>query len=438
MLLALSVISTHGAAMGPTAYKIFDQRGGSIGRVEQNDWTLPDPDKVVSSRHALLKCSGGAFYIEDTSTNGTFVNAPDRAISKAQPTRLNDGDRIFIGDYEILVQLIDDGVGAPEPVAATRSPVPEPPAQPRAPAYAPPPASLAGATGVAAADPLELIGVARAPPPPDARVPAARESAARAPAPDSIATVSALLAPVEDALIPEAEREGGLDFAPLADEPEPAPVAADPAPQLERTAVRGASAGAGEELLVALGLDPARIDPGVYQQLGAILRIVVRGMIEILQSRAEVKNNFRMVLTNIRPVENNPLKFSLNEEDALHNLFVKQNPGYLGAVDSFRDGFQDIAFHQLAMLAGIRAAYDAMLSKLHPDQLQDIYERKLRRTAMFSVGNRSKYWEMYRAQFEDLDKDKESAFQTLFGEEFAKAYHEQLNRLAAAARARRR
>jgi len=57
---------------------------------------------------------------------------------------------------------------------------------------------------------------------------------------------------------------------------------------------------------------------------------------------------------------------------------------------------------------------------------------------MFSVGNRSKFWEMYRAHFEDLDKDKESAFQTLFGEDFAKAYHEQLNRLTAAARARRR
>ena len=41
---------------------------------------------------------------------------------------------------------------------------------------------------------------------------------------------------------------------------------------------------------------------------------------------------------------------------------------------------------------------------------------------------------MYRAQFEDLDKNKDATFQLLFGEEFAKAYNEQLRRLAATAR----
>ena len=33
MLLALSIVSEQGAALGPTAYKVFDERGGSIGRV---------------------------------------------------------------------------------------------------------------------------------------------------------------------------------------------------------------------------------------------------------------------------------------------------------------------------------------------------------------------------------------------------------------------
>jgi len=74
MLLALSVISANGAGLGPTAYKVFDQHGGSIGRLESNDWALPDPEKFVSSRHALLSYDGGAFYVEDTSTNGTFIN----------------------------------------------------------------------------------------------------------------------------------------------------------------------------------------------------------------------------------------------------------------------------------------------------------------------------------------------------------------------------
>ena len=151
-------------------------------------------------------------------------------------------------------------------------------------------------------------------------------------------------------------------------------------------------------LLAELGLDPARVAPETYQQLGQIVRIVVEGLIEVLHSRAEVKNSFRLAMTNMRPIENNPLKFSMNAEDALHNLFVKKNPGYLGAVEAFQEGFQDIAFHQMAMLAGIRAAYEAMLEKFNPEALEEIYERRLKRTSMLNLGGRTRYWELYRAR----------------------------------------
>src|SRR5215471_8353589 len=106
MLLALSVVSEQGGALGAAAYKVFDERGGSIGRVAGNDWVLPDPQNFVSSRHARVRASGGVFYLEDTSSNGTFINAPDQPASRAEPQRLSDGDRLYIGDYEIIVQLI--------------------------------------------------------------------------------------------------------------------------------------------------------------------------------------------------------------------------------------------------------------------------------------------------------------------------------------------
>jgi len=189
-----------------------------------------------------------------------------------------------------------------------------------------------------------------------------------------------------------------------------------------------------DDLLLLLGLDPQRVDPTVYQQLGHILRIVVQGLIDVLNSRAEVKSQFRMPMTNIRPVENNPLKFSMNADDALHNLFVKRNPGYLPPTEAFREGFQDVAFHQMAVLAGVRAAFNSMLGSFHPDHLEKVYERKLRRTSFFSFANRLRFWGMYRAQFEDIEKNLESHFQTMFGEEFAKAYSEQLQQLGAAAR----
>ena len=92
---------------------------------------------------------------------------------------------------------------------------------------------------------------------------------------------------------------------------------------------------------------------------------------------------------------------------------------------------------QAALLAALRTAFNAMLGRFHPEQLEALYERKLKRTAMLGLGNKAKYWEMYRAQFEEIDRDREAHFQLLFGEEFARAYNEHMQKLVADARLRR-
>jgi predicted component of type VI protein secretion system len=79
-----------------------------------------------------------------------------------------------------------------------------------------------------------------------------------------------------------------------------------------------------------------------------------------------------------------------------------------------------------------------MLARLTPDRLEETYERRLKRTALLGVTMKSKYWELYREYFEDLARDPEATFQNLFGEEFAKAYHAQMQSLATAARQRSR
>ncbi|MDE2049668.1 MAG: type VI secretion system-associated FHA domain protein TagH [Gammaproteobacteria bacterium] len=386
-MLALSVISAQGTSLGSSAFKVFDERGGSIGRLDSNDWALPDPERFVSSRHAVVRFQGGAFCLEDVSTNGTFLNEPDRPVSKSEPLRLKDGDRLFIGDYEIMVQLIEDGArpaeGAPAPLQAP-SPAP--------------------GGSLATQDPLALIGVGAG---------SAGAGSANAPAaPPPASSPSAAATPAESPAAASAPRP-----------------AAGPAPSLEQSA---------RDLLGALGLDARDVGPDVAAQLGGIVRIVVQGMLEVLRARAEVKSNFRMPMTSVRVVENNPLKFSLDADDALHNLFVKRNPGYLGPLEAFREGFEDIAFHELAMLAGIRAAYQAMVAKFSPAHLEETYTGNLRRTSMLPIGGRTKLWDMYCAQFGNIEKDSEASFQLLFGEEFAKAYHKQLERLSRAAKSQKK
>ena len=339
MLLALSIVSEQGAALGPTAYKVFDERGGSIGRVAGNDWVLPDAQNFVSSRHAIVTARGGVFYLEDKSSNGTFINSADQAVSRSDPQPLCDGDRLFIGDYEIIVQLIPSA-----------------------------PAEIGARTVVGSVPPAGLGTVVSSVPP------------------AGLGTVDPLAALGGDA----------------------APAAAPP------------------------------MDSATHQQFEDVARLAVSGLLEVLRSRTQVKNSFRLPATSIKPVENNPLKFAPTAEDAFHKLFVRRNPGDLDPVEAFREGFDDVTFHQTAVLAGIRAGFNALLAALHPQKLEEVYERKRKRTAVLPLGNnKTKYWEMYCAQFEEIDRDREAHFQLLFGEEFARAYNEHMQKLVADARLRR-
>lgn len=69
----------------------------TIGRSEQND--IYYSSQVVSSKHAILSCRSGKWFIQDAnSTNGTFVN--DHRISK---TLLNIGDIIFVMGLKIVI-----------------------------------------------------------------------------------------------------------------------------------------------------------------------------------------------------------------------------------------------------------------------------------------------------------------------------------------------
>ena len=319
MLLALSVVSEQGTTLGSAAYKIFDERGGSIGRVAGNDWVLPDAQNFVSSRHARVSATEGVFFLEDTSSNGTFINAPDRPSSRAEPQRLVDGDRLYIGDYEIIVQLIPS---APAEIAA-RAPAPpmsDAPTRLQAPARAPvPPMPPPSALGLGTVDPLAALGSTPGAADPLAAMgaaPAGRDSASAAS--DSHAVRS------------------------------PASAVSDPLAALD-----GAALGASGPL-AALGIDTSRLD----------------------------------------------------------------------------------ADAQAALLVALRAGFNALITKLHPEQLEALYERKLKRTAVLGLGNKSKYWEMYRAHFEEIDGDRETHFRQLFGADFAAAFNDQLQKLAAAARLR--
>jgi type VI secretion system FHA domain protein len=182
-------------------------------------------------------------------------------------------------------------------------------------------------------------------------------------------------------------------------------------------------------LLRAAGVDPATVPPETAASLGLILRSVTQGVVEVLQSRAEIKNQFRMAFTRVKIDQNNPLKFAVNADDALNSLLTRRNPAWLGPVDAFEDAFDDIRHHQMAMLAGMRAGFEHVLSRFEPERLQELFDKRGKRGGVLAMSGKARYWEMYAEEFHERMGDRDEAFRRLFGESFANAYEQQLEAL---------
>jgi len=126
-------------------------------------------------------------------------------------------------------------------------------------------------------------------------------------------------------------------------------------------------------------------------------------------------------MTILKSAENNPLKFSPTVNEALKLMLAKNQPGFVDAVDAAREGFRDVMNHQLAITAGIQASLMSLLKRFDPQKFASQYEEG------FVLQKKAKCWDAYRQAYRELVKD---ALEDFFGEEFARAYEEQMIKLS--------
>ncbi len=167
----------------------------------------------------------------------------------------------------------------------------------------------------------------------------------------------------------------------------------------------------------------------ISSQVGAVVREMIIGLMKVLGARSTIKNEFRMNVTTIQPVENNPLKFSANINDALENMFIKQGNAYIQPLEAVREGFNGIAEHQVAILAGMRAAFKGVIERFDPEMLSERFSRQ-QKGSIFTISQDAKNWDAYLEYYKNLAGDTDNSFQSLFGDEFVSAYEEQLQKLS--------
>ena len=143
-----------------------------------------------------------------------------------------------------------------------------------------------------------------------------------------------------------------------------------------------------------------------------------------------------MRMTTFKPTDNNPLKFSANVDDALHNLLVKRNAAYLGPVERSRMPSTTFAITRWRCSRACvwRSKRCSPSSTPIACRRSSIVSAE---GALIPVPGKLRYWDLYREKFHDMVKDAEASFRELFGDEFASAYEEQLERLKARDRGER-
>jgi type VI secretion system protein ImpI len=454
-MLMLEVVSAHKASMGAHVRRCIGEAEAAeftIGRLESCSWVFPQD--YVSRVQAVIRCVNGMYFLECKGSAPLAVNDRSRPLERNRIVRISPGDRILIDDIDILVSEVESG--------AMVHPAPESPAADVPFGGVGDILDVGGSAG--GGDVMELLGGgesagatreverrreqalfpehhspldnlmdfrAPAPPatPPEPRSSAAddrwwedgsgRKPGAPAPAPRAPS-------PAPPSAPPPAPRA----VRPTPRPPErTAPMQPPPLPELVRAAPARAAA-AGEvtldEMLRGAGLDPSqvRLSPELAQQLGEVLRIVVAGTMEVLKARNDIRRELRLPSTVLASTDNNPLKFSADLDDALHKLLVQRSDAYLGTVAAFREAFSDIRHHQIALLRSVGVAFDHMLRRFDPEALEEQFGSKVDRPGV--LGKKHKPWQAYVEYYAALQDDRDHAYRRLFGEEWAKAYEQEL------------
>jgi type VI secretion system protein ImpI/type VI secretion system protein len=153
---------------------------------------------------------------------------------------------------------------------------------------------------------------------------------------------------------------------------------------------------------------------------GALFREAIAGLVTILQGRAASKSHLRISVTTIQAAQNNPLKFSVTD-DALKLLLAKRHPGYIDSVEAVREGYADICHHELALIAGVQKAVDALLERFDPQHFAKPYAEGL------VLQRKAKCWDAYSRAYEKVVAE---ALEDL-GDVIGQAYEEQLGKLRA-------
>lgn len=445
--------------------RICEGSAFTIGRGADNDWVLLDAQRYLSKHHCRIELTGEGYRVVDISTNGVYLGDAAAPIGRGNARPVADGDILNLGSCIVRIEIADAPAARPDraPLPADDFQIPRPAPFDET-AITPPRfewterlgddrgeandpfAPLPGLTGAdpnfqepldtaaelhsasAGDNPSLTAAFFRAPEvlrpsiptdwqadPVETPVPA-EPPAVEFPLPPTPAETPSVAA------MPTRRKPMGE----IVDLPAPRAKASPPPPVAPMS-------DADAQALIEAFLDGAALpieafdmtDPvNTMRKIGHAFREAVGGIRDLLESRAMLKAEFRLEHTLVRARDNNPLKFSTNLDGTLAVLLGRRVPGFMEAPEAIRESVRDVKAHEIAIMAGLKAALAGQLEQLSPANLRAQAE-KHGGGGMF--GQKARLWERFEELHEQMSTEQVSA--SPVGGQFSAAYSAQYRKI---------
>ena len=112
--------------------------------------------------------------------------------------------------------------------------------------------------------------------------------------------------------------------------------------------------------------------------------------------------------------------------EALTRMLQREaSPGFLDPVAALHDAHRDLLVHQVAMVAGMRAAVFELFSRLGPEAAESGEGPAHGLSSHLPVLRAAALWQRHRMQHAQLLEHLDDDFETIFGREFLRAYEAQ-------------
>lgn len=387
----------------------------TFGRSENNDWYLPDPEKVVSGVHGRIERKSDEFFIYDVSTNGLYINRSVEALGQDKAHKLAEGDLLTFGDYEVSVSIIQN-----EKPSLDVTSVEENQASPEVQGIN----SVRLAESVSSTTPntkdfMPLINN-------DLNdhfdIPQAIPEEWDVDFLTANHAVDSFINDNQENIIPPKEIIPKNQSIPNTHEVQ----------QTADVQVKTKSIGQYafiEGLGISADILPESVSDQLMYEMGQCMQLMLSGLMESLRNRSNLKNEFRINQTTFQQQENNPLKFSATIDDAFQNLFIRKSSSFLPANKAIIEAFNDTKKHDIALTAGTLGAIEGILSQLEPTEIESRDFKESLLDQVLPGQKQLRYWKMYKSLHKDMSNEISNQGSSVLSDEFVRAYDKKIKSL---------